>query len=106
MPEAKIQFLPKTCVAGLNLEISQPHGYASKKRWGNFSSPSRKARQGKPRKKWFGWSTLEVIGKESRKGKEKSSPEFLSSRLKFVRNGELERSSYPLDHSRRSCAAG
>ena len=43
---------------------------------------------------------------ESRKGKEKSSPEFLSSRFKLVRNGELERSSYPLDHSRRSRAAG
>ena len=51
----------------LNLELSLPRGYAAKKRWGNFSSPSRKARQGKPRKKWFGWSTLEVIGKESRK---------------------------------------
>ena len=51
----------------LNLELSQPCGNAAKKRWGNFSSPSRKERQGKPRKKWFGWSTLEVIGKESRK---------------------------------------
>ena len=58
-----------------------------KKRWGNFSSPSRKARQGKPRKKWFGWSTLEVMDEESRK--EKSSPAFLSSRFRLVRNLRL-----------------
>ena len=41
---------------------------------------------------------------ELRKGK--FSPKFLSSRLKFVRNGKLECSSCPLDHSRRSRAAG
>ena len=39
-------------------------------------------------------------------GREKFSPEFLSSKFKLIRNGKLERSSYPLDHSRRSRAAG
>ena len=88
----------------LNLELSQPRGYTAKKRWGNFSSPSRKARQGKPRKKWFGWSTLEVIGKVDaasppRLGKSKITRRgrrvYSVARFKLVRNGELERSSCP-----------
>ena len=39
-------------------------------------------------------------------GRERFSLEFLISRFKPVRNGELGHSSFPLDHSRRSRTAG